>query len=206
MYFLAIEWLPEEEDYENCLANGYSEDNCQNHVTLLEESKSDHVMVCGTNAGRPLCRIYLAETTDSGLEFRLQEKLPGSEIISRSTKWSLETIYEAKSKHLYVAKELENHRASLVRYSYGTKRADFLRNHEKTFSSYGPIRFVKMIDHMEHIFIFFIERNRDGTDVSRVATVCKNDLGGSQNILSDRFTTFVKTTLECPVSEEFAFR
>ena len=200
--------MPSEEDYEYCLSNGYSEDDsfCQNHITLLEESKSDQVMICGTNAGRPLCRFYIVENTNSGLEFKIENQSSGSEIISTSTKWTLESIYEAKSKHLYVAKELENHRADLVRFAYGTKKSDFLRNHEKTFSSYGPIRFIKMIDHMDHIFLFFIETRRDGTDVSRVATVCKNDLGGSQNILSDRFTTFVKSTLECPVSDSFAFR
>lgn len=206
---ITVKWIPDDSDIQECLANGLSGHVCQNHITLVEEIRNNQLLICGTNAGSPMCRFYTVEDGENGLTIDRssnQDEIPGSDIISTNPDWSLNSLYEPKSKHMYVAKEMGSHRGELQRFSYGSKRADFLKNPEKAFSAYGPVKFIKILEHGDHIFLFFRERLRNGTDVSRVGTICKNDLGGSQNILSNKFTTFVKTTLDCPVSAEFSFR
>ena len=202
------EWSPDFDRVQECLSNGLTQELCQNHITLVEETKSNNLLVCGTNAGSPMCRFYDVRYGNGRLEVAEVEGSieDGSTIISPSAEWTMDSIYDARSKHMYVAKEMGNHRGQIERFSFSSKSKDFLQLAENAFSAYGPVKIVKLLEHEEHVFLFFRERLRNGTDLSRVATICKNDLGGSQNILSNKFTSFVKTTLNCPVSPEFSFR
>ena len=133
----------------------------------------------------------------------------GSEIISSNPKLTLNSYYSKDSKHLYIAKEMDENNAQLLRVGFGMKKqsgSEYLKNAENAFSAYGPVKFIRMFEHGDKIFIFFRETLEGGREVSRVATICSNDNGGSQNILTNKFTTFVKTTIECEVSKQFSFR
>ena len=61
----------------------------------------------------------------------------------------------------------------------------------------------------DHVYFFFRETaveyiNCGKTVYSRVARVCKNDAGGPQRY-KDRWTTFIKSRLNCSISGEFPF-
>jgi chondroitin sulfate proteoglycan 4 len=71
--------------------------------------------------------------------------------------------------------------------------------------------FVASVEVDQFVFFFFrevaVEVSNCGKAVySRVARVCKNDVGGSQQKLKDRiWTTFVKARLNCSVPAESPF-
>uniref|UniRef100_A0A667YLM0 Sema domain-containing protein n=1 Tax=Myripristis murdjan TaxID=586833 RepID=A0A667YLM0_9TELE len=54
----------------------------------------------------------------------------------------------------------------------------------------------------DSIFLFFTEKalERDRTLVSRVARVCKGDIGGRKALMS-RWTSFLKARLDCPIGQ-----
>lgn len=173
------------------------------------------LLICGTNAGRPSCRYYdISYDPDIGLISYPyiddgKHEQSGSEIISSNPKLTLNSYYSKDSKHLYIAKEMDENNAQLLRVGFGMKKqsgSEYLKNAENAFSAFGPVKFIRMFEHGDKIFIFFRETLEGGREVSRVATICSNDNGGSQNILTNKFTTFVKTTIECEVSKQFSFR
>ena len=53
-----LEWSSSEDDIRMCKYKGKSEENCQNFVKILAKLGDDRVLVCGTNAFKPKCRIY----------------------------------------------------------------------------------------------------------------------------------------------------
>ena len=69
--------------------------------------------------------------------------------------------------------------------------------------------FVSSMEDADHVYFFFRETaveyiNCGKTVYSRVARVCKNDAGGPQRY-KDRWTTFIKSRLNCSISGEFPF-
>lgn len=69
--------------------------------------------------------------------------------------------------------------------------------------------FVSALEHNGYVFFFFREvameyMNCGKTIYSRVARVCKNDKGGPYKFI-DRWTSFLKTRLNCSVAGEYPF-
>ncbi|KAK2826334.1 hypothetical protein Q5P01_020548 [Channa striata] len=56
----------------------------------------------------------------------------------------------------------------------------------------------------DHVFLFFtekaVEERRYNIEVSRIARVCKSDLGG-RRVLVDQWTSFLKARLDCPFGD-----
>ncbi|KAB5574621.1 hypothetical protein PHYPO_G00211100 [Pangasianodon hypophthalmus] len=70
--------------------------------------------------------------------------------------------------------------------------------------------FLHAVDYGNYVYFFFreiaAEHNNLGRAVySRVARVCKNDVGGSQRVLEKHWTSFVKARLNCSVPGESFF-
>ncbi|KAG8575667.1 hypothetical protein GDO81_009632 [Engystomops pustulosus] len=70
--------------------------------------------------------------------------------------------------------------------------------------------FLHAIEYGNYIYFFFreiaVEHNNLGKAVhSRVARICKNDLGGSQRVLEKHWTSFVKARLNCSVPGDSFF-
>jgi len=112
-----------------------------------------------------------------------------------------------KKNFMFFAKELEKGGALSRTTPSGDSFSPegFLSLKADALSSSGPVRFIKMIDLDAHVMIFFTEETENGESASRVATICKNDDGGSLSVLTKKFTTFIKTTLTCPVKDDFSF-
>ncbi|XP_023230205.1 semaphorin-1A-like isoform X2 [Centruroides sculpturatus] len=64
----SLQWFSSENERQACLIKGRLEEECQNYLLIYAETSMDTVLVCGTNAFRPLCRKY-------------QEKLSNYEVI-----------------------------------------------------------------------------------------------------------------------------
>ncbi|KAL8177573.1 UNVERIFIED_CONTAM: Semaphorin-6B [Gekko kuhli] len=70
--------------------------------------------------------------------------------------------------------------------------------------------FVHAVEWKSHVYFFFreiaIEFNYlEKVVVSRVARVCKNDMGGSQRVLEKQWTSFLKARLNCSVPGDSHF-
>ncbi|XP_061550379.1 semaphorin-6B-like [Phycodurus eques] len=70
--------------------------------------------------------------------------------------------------------------------------------------------FVSAMEWRSHIYFFFREmamefHHLEKVMVSRVARVCKSDLGGSQRVLEKQWTTFLKARLNCSVPGDSHF-
>ena len=210
-----IEWSARPEDAENCKFDEENPDEiCRNHINIVERwNKRGHFLVCGTNARKPKCRIYdlssdepLADIQAKAMETEMDAPMtqaePGKSIKVEFVKNSV------KKNFMFFAKELEKGGAlSRTTPSGDSFSAEgFLALKDGALSSFGSVRFIKMIDLEEHVMIFFTEVLSDGETASRVATICKNDDGGSLSVLTKKFTTFIKTTLSCPVKDDFSFR
>lgn len=70
--------------------------------------------------------------------------------------------------------------------------------------------FVGSVEAEQFVYFFFREAAVEYTNCgkavySRVARVCKNDLGGGQLMLKDTWTTFLKARLNCSLPAEYPF-
>ncbi|KAG9480708.1 hypothetical protein GDO78_012264 [Eleutherodactylus coqui] len=70
--------------------------------------------------------------------------------------------------------------------------------------------FVNAVEWKDHVYFFFREiamefNYFEKVIVSRVARVCKNDMGGSQRVLEKQFTSFLKARLNCSIPGDSHF-
>ncbi|KAG8147429.1 hypothetical protein E2320_022708 [Naja naja] len=70
--------------------------------------------------------------------------------------------------------------------------------------------FVHAVEWKNHVYFFFREiamefNYLEKMVVSRVARVCKNDMGGSQRVLEKQWTSFLKARLNCSVPGDSHF-
>ena len=56
-----LTWYSPEIDVKMCVVKGKDEEICQNYVRILAKTGTNNLLVCGTNAFRPMCRDYLVQ-------------------------------------------------------------------------------------------------------------------------------------------------
>ena len=58
-----LTWNSVELDRDSCLVKGNNAEECQNYIKVLQqyENDPDRYLICGTNAYKPSCRIYVDE-------------------------------------------------------------------------------------------------------------------------------------------------
>ena len=54
-----IAWKADRVTTDLCLIKGRSQDECHNFIRVLEQQPNNTLLVCGTNAFSPKCRIYV---------------------------------------------------------------------------------------------------------------------------------------------------
>lgn len=64
---LRLEWPTTDNQYETCQMKGRTVDDCQNYIRVLAKTNATHLLVCGTNAYRPMCRYYYLEVRKTEL-------------------------------------------------------------------------------------------------------------------------------------------
>ncbi|XP_030745148.1 semaphorin-1A-like, partial [Sitophilus oryzae] len=51
-------WFSNEHDAKMCVMKGKDEENCQNYIRIMAKSAQGRLLLCGTNAFKPICREY----------------------------------------------------------------------------------------------------------------------------------------------------
>lgn len=54
-----LTWYAPDEDVQMCVVKGKDDENCQNYVRILAKTGANNLLICGTNAFKPMCRNYL---------------------------------------------------------------------------------------------------------------------------------------------------
>ncbi|KAM4039748.1 semaphorin-6D isoform 3-T3 [Anomaloglossus baeobatrachus] len=197
-----LTWRSGQPDRKNCAMKGKHKDECHNYIKVFVPRNDEMIFVCGTNAFNPMCRYYRLSTLEyDGEEISGLARCPFD---ARQTNVAL--FADGK---LYSATMADFQASDAVIYrSMGDGFA--LRTIKYDSKWLKEPHFLHAIEYGNYIYFFFreiaVEHNNLGKAVhSRVARICKNDLGGSQRVLEKHWTSFVKARLNCSVPGDSFF-
>ncbi|XP_040198596.1 semaphorin-6D isoform X3 [Rana temporaria] len=197
-----LTWRSGQADRKNCAMKGKHKDECHNYIKVFVPRNDEMIFVCGTNAYNPMCRYYRLSTLEyDGEEISGLARCPFD---ARQTNVAL--FADGK---LYSATMADFQASDAVIYrSMGDGFA--LRTIKYDSKWLKEPHFLHAIEYGSYIYFFFreiaVEHNNLGKAVhSRVARICKNDLGGSQRVLEKHWTSFVKARLNCSVPGDSFF-
>ncbi|XP_069011111.1 semaphorin-5B isoform X2 [Embiotoca jacksoni] len=196
----ATEWAPDEETRRSCQSKGKTEIECQNYIRVLLVNKTE-VMTCGTNAFQPLCISREVGNMSSVLE-----RVNGVARCPYDPRHN-STAVVTESGELYAATVIDfSGRDPVIYRSLGGMPP--LRTAQYNSKWLNEPHFISAYDIGLFTFFFLrenaVEHDCGKTVYSRVARVCKNDIGG-RFLLEDTWTTFMKARLNCSRSGEIPF-
>lgn len=198
-----IEWVSSEAHKELCSLKGKQEFDCQNYIRVFARVSETQIMICGTNSYKPYCRYYNLNSVSGGgtgsyemvNEVEAQGRCPYNPTHNSTYIYTDGQLYSATVADFSGADPL------IYRESQRTEQYDLKQLNQPAF--------VNAIEHNGYVFMFFreiaVEYMNCGKSIySRVGRVCKNDKGGPYPH-GDRWTTFLKTRLNCSIPGEYPF-
>ncbi|XP_065589961.1 semaphorin-6D isoform X9 [Cyrtonyx montezumae] len=197
-----LTWKSRQQDRENCAMKGKHKDECHNFIKVFVPRNDEMVFVCGTNAFNPMCRYYRLSTLEyDGEEISGLARCPFD---ARQTNVAL--FADGKLYSATVADFLASD--AVIYRSMGDGSA--LRTIKYDSKWIKDPHFLHAIEYGNYVYFFFreiaVEHNNLGKAVySRVARICKNDMGGSQRVLEKHWTSFLKARLNCSVPGDSFF-
>uniref|UniRef100_A0A3Q3LGB5 Semaphorin 6D n=1 Tax=Labrus bergylta TaxID=56723 RepID=A0A3Q3LGB5_9LABR len=177
-------------------------DECHNFIKVLVPRNDDLVFICGTNGFNPMCRYYRLDN----LEFDGEEINGLARCPFDSKQTNVALFAEGK---LYSATVADFQASDSVIYrSMGDGSA--LRTIKYDSKWLKEPHFLHAAEYGNYVYFFYreiaVEHSNLGKVVySRVARICKNDVGGSQRVLEKHWTSFVKARLNCSVPGDSFF-
>ncbi|XP_061654485.1 semaphorin-4E [Phyllopteryx taeniolatus] len=198
----SVKWEVTEQQNNDCQNKGRDPENdCKNYIKILHLMKDNRIYVCGTNAFDPECDYMSYSNGKLTLEKAAEDgkgKCPFNPFQRHASIMVDDNLYSATSMN-FLGSELV-----LMRSSHP------IRTEIKTSWLNEP-NFVSLAQMPESnegdgdkVYLFFSETAveydcyKKPVVVSRVARVCKGDMGGRRT-LQRKWTSFLKAGLECPV-------
>uniref|UniRef100_A0A8C2GW97 Si:dkey-49n23.1 n=1 Tax=Cyprinus carpio TaxID=7962 RepID=A0A8C2GW97_CYPCA len=208
-----IHWPAGQEHIERCKYAGKNLSmDCANYVRLLQPFNKTHVYVCGTGAFHPQCTyIDLGHNLEKPT-FRLLSQV--GESGRGKCPFSPQEPFTARltDGDLYAGTSVDfmGTNAAIFRTSVHSSNQHYIRTeayqdqwlNEPEFVGSYSIPDTHSLDD-DKVYFFFketaVESNQlDKRIYSRVARVCKNDIGGKRSLIN-RWSTFLKARLVCSV-------
>ncbi|XP_050547311.1 semaphorin-5A-like [Daktulosphaira vitifoliae] len=196
----ATRWPATEDKVQLCLIKGQSVDDCRNYVKVLLAT-GKKLFVCGTGAFSPQCTWREMENATNIIEaVRGVGKCPYSPLSNITAMITLNGQYFAGSPMDFSGAD-----SAIVR----DLGATYLRTKNYDSKWLNEPQFVGSFETDAYVYFLFresaVEYINCGKRVySRIARVCKNDVGG-QTMMRDNWTTFVKARLNCSLPGEYPF-
>uniref|UniRef100_A0A8C6RQK5 Sema domain, transmembrane domain (TM), and cytoplasmic domain, (semaphorin) 6C n=1 Tax=Nannospalax galili TaxID=1026970 RepID=A0A8C6RQK5_NANGA len=190
------------QDMENCAVRGKLTDECYNYIRVLVPWDSQTLLACGTNSFSPVCRSYgITSLQQEGEELSGQARCPFDATQSNVAIFAEGSLYSATAADFQASD-------AVVYRSLGPQPP--LRSAKYDSKWLREPHFVHALEHGDHVYFFFrevsVEDARLGrVQFSRVARVCKRDMGGSPRALDRHWTSFLKLRLNCSVPGDSAF-
>ncbi|XP_073929389.1 semaphorin-5B isoform X2 [Castor canadensis] len=196
----ATEWASNEDTRRSCQSKGKTEEECQNYVRVLIVT-GRKLFVCGTNAFSPVC-----SSRQVGNLSRTIEKINGVARCPYDPRHNSTAVISSQGE-LYAATVIDfSGRDPAIYRSLG--RGPPLRTAQYNSKWLNEPNFVAAYDIGLFAYFFLrenaVEHDCGRTVYSRVARVCKNDVGG-RFLLEDTWTTFMKARLNCSRPGEVPF-
>lgn len=190
------------QDMENCAVRGKLTDECYNYIRVLVPWDSQTLLACGTNSFSPVCRSYgITSLQQEGEELSGQARCPFDATQSNVAVFAEGSLYSATAADFQASD-------AVVYRSLGPQPP--LRSAKYDSKWLREPHFVHALEHGDHVYFFFREVSVEDTRLgrvqfSRVARVCKRDMGGSPRALDRHWTSFLKLRLNCSVPGDAAF-
>ncbi|XP_029971561.1 semaphorin-4E [Salarias fasciatus] len=203
----AVKWEVTQQQEDECKNKGKDpETECKNYIRILHKMEDDRIYVCGTNAFDPECDYMSYTDGKLTLEKRAEDgkgKCPFDPFQRYASIMVDNDLYSATSMNFLGSEPI------LMRSSPVSIRTEFKSSwlHEPNFVSMAQMPEGDKSEEGDDdkVYLFFSETAVEcdcynKLVVSRVARVCKGDLGG-QRTLQKKWTSFLKARMDCPVLE-----
>lgn len=203
----SAQWEVTQQQIDECKNKGKdAETECKNYIRILHKTEDGRMYVCGTNAFDPECDYMAYADGKLTLEKKAEDgkgKCPFDPFQRYASIMVDNDLYSATSMNFLGSEPV------LLRSSPISIRTEFKSSwlNEPTFVSMAQMPESEESDEGDDdkIYMFFSETAVEcdcynKLVVSRVARVCKGDLGG-QRTLQKKWTSFLKTRMDCPVLE-----
>ncbi|XP_034020045.1 semaphorin-4F [Thalassophryne amazonica] len=207
---LKIKWDVPKDKKTLCMGKGKSEEDCNNYIRLLEFLGDDRIYVCGTYAFDPQCAFLelpsftLEETENGGIKLETGKgKCPFEPMQHFTAVMADGTLYTAATSN-FLGTQFDISRATgpeqeRIRTEQSINWLSDPEFVSSAFIKQSPTNNPTGDD--DKIYFFFTEVVRENdlytkVQISRVARVCKSDVGGLKT-LQRRWTTFLKAQLVC---------
>ncbi|CAG9117472.1 unnamed protein product [Plutella xylostella] len=193
-----LEWPSTDAHRELCQLKGKSADECQNYPRVAARSNG-RLLVCGTNAFKPLCRWYARHSPKHHIE-----EFEGSGRCPFDPQHNSTAIFADGQLYTATTADFSGTDPLIYRDPVRTERYELRLLNDPSF--------VGSVASTTHAYFFYretaVEYMNCGKAVySRVARVCLNDKGGPHtfNTYVDRWTSFLKARLNCSIPGEYPF-
>ncbi|XP_063803059.1 semaphorin-6C isoform X2 [Pseudophryne corroboree] len=190
------------QDMDNCAMRGKQEE-CYNYIKVLVPKNDQTFIACGTNSFNPMCRNYKIKTLEQeGEEFNGQARCPFD------AKQASVALFA--DGNLYSATVADFQASDAVIYRSLGEKSPVLRTVKYDSKWLREPHFIHAVEYGNYAYFFFREISMEYTTLgkvtfSRVARVCKNDMGGSPRVLEKYWTSFLKARLNCSVPGDSFF-
>ncbi|GIY90834.1 hypothetical protein CEXT_441672 [Caerostris extrusa] len=138
-----LEWYSSDDDINMCKMKGKSEE-CQNYIRVLTRKSEDTLLVCGTNAFKPICRHYLQDA-----DYTIVKELSGEGLCPYDPTHNSTAVFA--DGDLYVATVAQFTGADPLIYR------DPLRTEQFNWKHLNAPNFVSSVHHGEFVYFFFRE-------------------------------------------------
>uniref|UniRef100_A0AAQ6IV67 Sema domain-containing protein n=1 Tax=Anabas testudineus TaxID=64144 RepID=A0AAQ6IV67_ANATE len=199
-----VYWNVTEEKQTECTYKGkLAEVECRNYIRTLHQVNDTTMYVCGTNAFSPTCDYMVSIEYGVGGEDHGKGKCPFDPFQRYSSLMVGNDLYSATSINFLGSEPV------VLRSSNLALRTEF----KSSWLSEPNFVYMDFVDESsdspegddDKVYLFFSENAMEydfysKVVVSRVARVCKGDMGG-QRTLQRKWTSFLKARLDCSLPE-----
>ncbi|KAI1230610.1 Semaphorin-6B, partial [Lamprotornis superbus] len=209
-YHRKLTWRSNQHDISICRMKGKHEAECRNFVKVLLVRNESLLFVCGTNAFNPVCANYSVSPPGGDPMDTLEpvgDNISGMARCPYDPKHANVALFTGGMLFTATVTDFLAIDAVIYRSLGDSPTLRTVKHDSKWFKE--PY-FVHAVEWRSHVYFFFREiamefNYLEKVVVSRVARVCKNDMGGSQRVLEKQWTSFLKARLNCSVPGDSHF-
>ncbi|XP_073332219.1 semaphorin-4E [Pagrus major] len=202
-----VYWRVTEEKQRECKYKGkHAEVECRNYIRTLHRMNDTTIYVCGTNAFSPTCDYLTFVNGQLRLEGKQEEgkgKCPFDPFQRYSSLMVGNDLYSATSINFLGSEPVVLRSSDLaLRTEF---KSSWLSEPNFVYTDFVGESFNSLDGDDDKVYLFFSENAMEydfysKVVVSRVARVCKGDMGG-QRTLQRKWTSFLKARLDCSLPE-----
>ncbi|XP_047443912.1 semaphorin-4E [Mugil cephalus] len=202
-----VYWRVTEEKQRECTYKGkQAEVECRNYIRTLHRVNDTTMYVCGTNAFSPTCDYMTFANGQLRLEGKQEEgkgKCPFDPFQRYSSLMVGNDLYSATSINFLGSEPVVLRSSNLaLRTEF---KSSWLSEPNFVYMDFVDESFESPEGDDDKVYLFFSENAMEydfysKVAVSRVARVCKGDMGG-QRTLQRKWTSFLKARLDCSLPE-----